>query len=158
MDLEAYTQALDKLEGLHARGDYEATYTSLSELVAAWPGAAALLIRRGRVGQLRDEGSLEAIRDDLETAAALDPDSAAARLELGHFEYAVEDDPAAGLAAFEEAARLAGEQHLEALIGQARCLVELGRLADARRVLTEAVAISADPSDLAELNLNIEED
>src|SRR5687768_18092047 len=95
MDTEAFLAKSAELDELHARGDYEAAYRLVRQLLDQ-RRSADLLVRTAKVEQLLDrddpegEVSLESVRGHLEEAHRLEPSAVTPTLELGHFLYAVD--------------------------------------------------------------------
>jgi hypothetical protein len=78
----------------------------------------------------------------LQTAAALDESSPAAPIELGHFLDAVEDDPQAASKAFSDGIRTARRLLIDALLGQARALLQLNKREEAIACLIESLYLT----------------
>jgi tetratricopeptide (TPR) repeat protein len=114
----------------------------VERLLKDWPYNPQLLIMRADLIQLQDEVDGEPTssdaKSDLEMAASLDEDCPTALIELGYFVFAVEDDAKTASKHFQKAIRLCRSLLKDALTGQAKALVELGRDAEALGCLAEA--------------------
>ncbi len=112
-------------------------------LCEAFPGNSQLYLIWADLVQLQEhpQHSLDEARAALETAIKLDDGSPAALLELGHYLDAVEDDPKAAAATFAQAAAIAKKAFVEALVGQAKSLLQLHRGEDAVHYLLEALQL-----------------
>jgi tetratricopeptide (TPR) repeat protein len=139
--LRGWKQKLAAVSRLWEKGKYDAALDAVEALLREWPGNGHLHGLWAGLVQLQEDPahSLEDVRHALDRAADLDPTSAAAEIERGHFLDAVEDDPRSAARAFGDAAALARAQLVEALIGQARALAQLGKKLDARRCLLEVL-------------------
>jgi hypothetical protein len=147
-------QGLARVQKLHRNGEFAKAFAEVEALMRDWPGSVALTLQWTTLAQLKegDEPSLDAIRRALESAVQLEPDAPAAGIELGHFLDAVEDDPRSAAKTFSEAAAVARRLLREALVGEAKALVQLDKKKEARRCLMELLPLS-DPgeADTAEL-------
>lgn len=121
-------------------GEYDAALEKVSRLLLAWPGNALLLVMWADLVQLQEaeQGpALEEVRQAYQQAAELDPESPAALLELGNFLFQVEDDAEASLKPYEKAISLCKRFLVEAALGKAKALDELGRESEAAACLAD---------------------
>jgi tetratricopeptide (TPR) repeat protein len=137
-------QRLSRVQKLWSQERFDEALTLVEELRAAWPGNSKLLVQWASLVQLQENPthSLAEVKEALQCAVALDEDSPAAALELGSFLDTVEDDPRAAEQAFSAAVRVAQRLLLEALVGQARALLQLNEKKGAFRCLAEALQLT----------------
>jgi tetratricopeptide (TPR) repeat protein len=139
----AFKQKLSKIARLREAGDYDSALAAADELLKSWPGNQQLYILWASLVQLQDRPthSLDEAKRALQFAADVD-DSADGLIELGYFLDAVEDDPKAASRAFSKAASTARRQLIDALLGQARALLQLGKRDEALRCVLEALYLA----------------
>jgi tetratricopeptide (TPR) repeat protein len=121
-------------------GRYDRALDMVGRLLENWPDNPHLLLLRAELIQLQEENgpSLDEAKATLQRAVALDEQSPAALIELGHFLLAVEADAQAASKCFDKAIALCRRLLKEALLGQAETLAELERQPDALACLAEA--------------------
>ena len=138
-NLSAWQRVLAEVRAAHAAEDWESADAAVTSAFTCRPGNAHLLVLRGRLAQLGpgSEGGLDEIESTLREAVALDVESPAAAVELGHFLDAVRDDPTSAADTFGDAADRARELLAEALIGREQALRQIGRDDEANRCLAE---------------------
>jgi tetratricopeptide (TPR) repeat protein len=120
---------------------YDRALAGVDRLLKDWPDNPYLLTMRGNLIQLQEKDTgptLDDAKRALRRAVDLDGESPQALIELGHFLNATEDDVQAASDCFAKAIRLSERLLREALLGQAKVLVELGRRSEALACLTEA--------------------
>ena len=124
---------LNQVRRHRRRGEYREALCRVQKLLDEWPDLPGLLVLRAELIQLQDEDGpdLKEVKESLERAMVLDNESVSARVELGHFLFAVEDNARDALKEFRYAATLSRTQLIEALSGQIEALHELGRDQDA---------------------------
>jgi tetratricopeptide (TPR) repeat protein len=108
--------------GAPAHEDLELQIARLSEQIRREPERAVLYFRRGELRRMHEEWT--AAREDLERAAALDPDLAVADLSLGRL-WSQAGDPRRARAALDRFLKRSPE-HGEALLERARARAALG--------------------------------
>jgi tetratricopeptide (TPR) repeat protein len=154
--------ALTALRALRREHRFDEALTLIERLLEEEPNSTELLVYRAQLLQLAPSvpasDPLAAAEESLAQACALAPDNPEPRIEMGHFLYAVQNRPAAALSYFEAAERLAREELKDALIGKIKCLVELGRAAEARGDLAASMQIFPDDTDLGVLQAEFEGD
>ena len=136
-----YRQRLSSTRRHMDAGDYAAALGEVEGLLEAWPGAAPLHVLRAELIQLQEEENappLEEAKAALKVAIELDDFSHSSLIEQGHFLFAVEDDAKAALQSFKKAVQVYKRSLIEALLGQAATLEELGRHQEAFDCLSEA--------------------
>lgn len=155
-DVQRYREALQRAVDLQRRQDFEGALQVLDELLGQAPYASALHLHRARLLQLSPvERSLEEVEQALTSACALDDTNIAALLEMGHFIDAVRDRPGHALERFTAAAALAASSLKDALLGRARCLLQLGERAAAEEVLREAQRCFPEDTDVELLGADL---
>ena len=139
VDVERYRTTLQRIVELQQQKDFEGALQAIDELLIEAPYASALHVRRAMLLQLSPVAHpLEEVERALEHACALDESNTNALLELAHFLDAVRDRPSQALSSFTAVAALASSALKDALLGSARCFIELGEHAAANDVLREA--------------------
>jgi tetratricopeptide (TPR) repeat protein len=132
-------RGFNEIKKAKVSGNFEQALEKVDELLQANPGSAALQVMRGELIQLQEDGPpLKEAKAALLAATELDEESVSALNELGHFEYAVEDDAAAAEQRFAKATALARDLLVEALLGRAATLTELGKSEQAFNCLAQA--------------------
>ena len=127
-------------------GRYAAALAETSRLLKQWPDNPQLLVTWADLIQLQDaeEGpTLAEAKAAYRRAAVLDDQSPAPLIELGHYLYAIEDDAKAASPLFTKAVSLARRQLRQALMAQAKALMELDRKREAFGCLKEAIALES---------------
>ncbi len=137
-------QKVSKVQELMAEKQYDAAFSQVEELMARWPGNSQLHVLWATIVQLHDAPAhtLDDAKLALQTAAALDESSPAAPIELGHFLDAVEDNPQAASKAFSDGIRTARRLLIDALLGQARALLQLNKRQEAIGCLIESLYLT----------------
>ena len=125
--MAGYKRATAEIRSLRGRRKFAEALASVDALLEEWPDQPALLVLRGELVQLQDEKGppLEDAAASLKRATALDERNADAWLELGHFQFAVEDDAKAAEKSFGSSIAASSESLIAALIGRAGALEEL---------------------------------
>ncbi len=138
-------QKISKVQGLMAERRYDIALSQVEELMAQWPGNSQLHILWATIVQLHDAPAhtLDDAKQSLQMAAALDESSPAAPIELGHFLDAVEDNPQAASKAFSDGIRTARRLLIDALLGQARALLQLNKREEAIACLIESLQLTS---------------
>lgn len=163
MDIQFYKEAREKLFYLLKQQSYGEALKLVDQLLVDYPYSSELLVERARIIQLLDEDdpsdmpSLDSALDSLKLSLILAPDFVEPALELGYFEYAVNDAPELALNYFEMAREKAEYLLKDVLIGQINCYLDLGKIADARQVLEKAKVFFSNDSDLGVLESELEE-
>lgn len=139
--MRAFKQKLARVFYLWKAKKFDAALREVESLLQAWPGNAQLHLLWASLVQLQERPAhdLDQVRQALQQAIDLDKSSPAAAIELGHFLDAVEDNPRAASRAYAEGIATAHQFLMEALIGQAKAFLQLGKRADARTCLEEVL-------------------
>src|SRR5262245_36923902 len=142
---KTYKSGLARIRKAWRTGRYERALEEVERLLSSWPDNPSLLRMRAELVQLQEETKhrLVDVRADLERAVALNEESPAALIELGHFLSTVEDNPAAASRCFGKAITLCRRFLTEALLAQADTLLEIDRKPDALAHLAEAYFLQA---------------
>ena len=137
--LRAFKRDLSSVKRLWGEEKFDEALARVESLLKAWPGNAHLHILWSSLVQLQDEpkNSLDEAKQALRRAIELDRTSPAGSIELGHFLDAVEDKPQAASRAYAEGVTVARRLLIEALIGQAKALQQLGRAKEFSQCLSE---------------------
>lgn len=141
--IRSFKKKVSRIQKLWDEKKYDQALSQTEELRAEWPGNAKLLVLWASLVQLQEEPehSLDDAKAALQIALELDEDSPAAAIELGHFLDAVEDEPRAAAKVFAVAAQSARQLLTEALLGQAKALLQVGKRSEAIALLAEAVRL-----------------
>lgn len=134
-------KGIEHLDQLRNAERYREALSEVDALLEASPAHPYLLVQRSQIIQLSDEDcphEWEQARDDLETACRNNPNSPGPWIELGHYQYAIEDDAESASRSFQKAVDLGRDALFQALYGQAKALKEKGDAAGAFSSLAEA--------------------
>lgn len=151
--VRSFKQKLSNVFRLWNKKDYEAALREVEGLIQAWPGNGQLYILWASLIQLQENPKhrLDEVKQALQQALDLDKSSPAAAIELGHFLDNVEDDPQAASKVYTEAIAQARRLLIEALIGQAKALLQLERRAEAMKCLLELLPLTEAASPVKRL-------
>lgn len=140
----SFKHRLAKIHDRCAKAEYDAALEDLDALRRDWPGNAQVELLWATVVQLQHSPahSLEEVKSALQRAVELEPNSPAPPLEFGHYLDNVEDNPKAAAKAFGEAADSARRMLIDALLGRAAALLQLGRKAEAVQCLAESLYLT----------------
>jgi tetratricopeptide (TPR) repeat protein len=121
--------------------EYQAALKVVDALLTECPANGQLHILWASLVLLQEETehTLDEARSALQRAVALEKDSPAGSIELGHFLDAVEDNPQAALKSFGEGIAAARRWLIAGLVGQAKALLQLDKREAALKCLMEAV-------------------
>jgi hypothetical protein len=139
MNASSFRDALELVDTLRQQRRFAEALQSVESLLREEGISSEVLVRRAILQQL-DAGahSLEQIEGDLRLAQLRSPGHLEAQLELGHFLYAVRDQPSEALPHFRSARTRACASLREAFLGEIKCHADLGDWASVTRVLDEA--------------------
>ncbi len=145
---QTFKKSLAGVQSRRSQGDYDTALNAVEVSLKTWPGNARLHLLRAELIQLQDapSASLEDAKQSLEEAIMLDDSSPAAAIELGNFLDAVEDDPKAALKIYSKAITQASRLLFEALVGQAKALLQLEKQDEALQCVAQLVRLSEDAS------------
>jgi tetratricopeptide (TPR) repeat protein len=156
----AFSKAVNKLKELGGRN----AFPEDEEMVALLqnPGNGELWKRFAIKVQLAGEEefesiSLEDVLDFLEIAAGLNPSDVEAVSELGHFLFAVCDEVGDALMVLRASRECCLSQLEECTGGMATCLVEMGQLEEARKIVEETLVIRPDAEELLDILHDVDE-
>jgi tetratricopeptide (TPR) repeat protein len=147
----SFKKQLSEVQRLWGEGQYDRALDEVEGLLRSWPGSARLHILWASLVQLQENPAqgLDEVKKVLQRAVAIDPDSPAGALELGHFLDAVEDNPRAASKVFAEAILLARRLLIDGLLGQTKALLQLKKREEALRCLTELLYLAEIDSSAA---------
>jgi hypothetical protein len=134
-----FKRGLKKVCAHWEKEDYGAALSGVERLKEEWPGNAYLHVLRASLVQLQEQPKhgLEEAKRALHEAVELDGPRPAASIEFGYFLDNVEDNPDAASKPLAEGVAKARRLLIEALIGQAKAFLQLGKRQDAERCLAE---------------------
>lgn len=129
----SFKRAMIAIRRMMTEGKYAKALSAVDELLLEWEDQPALLVLRGELIQLQEEGgpSLEDAAATLKRATTLDERNGDTWLEFGHFQFAVDDDAKAAEKSFQRAVAASSETLISALLGRAGALEEIGRKREA---------------------------
>lgn len=136
-----FIKGIEHSNRLRRAEKYQEALYEVDALLEVSPSHPYLLVQRSQLIQLSDEDCphpLEQARDDLKAACRNAPNSPDAWIELGHYQYAIEDDADRASRSFRTAIELARDALFQALYGQVKVLKEKGDDAGAFSALAEA--------------------
>jgi tetratricopeptide (TPR) repeat protein len=141
-------------------GRYDVALEEVARLLKEWPDNPQLLVMWSDLIQLQEKTngpSLEDAKGAYQRAADLEGAFPAALVELGHYVYAVEDDAKAANKIYDKAIVAGRRLLIEALLGRAKALHEMERLAEARACLDEAYMLRLRDPNGPDLSSTFEE-
>lgn len=143
-DLARHKQKLAAVSRLWAKANYDAALSEVESLLASWPGNSHLHVLWAGLVQLQEDPQhdLDEARQALKRATELEPDSPVAAVELARFLDNVEDDPRGAAKVYAEAVSGARRVLIDALIGHAKALRQLGKNDEFRRCLAEILHLT----------------
>ena len=163
MNIQSYKEAREQLSHLLEKQSYGEAFKLVDELLVDYPYSSELLVNRARIIQLLDKDdlsdipSLDSARESLKLSQILNPNYLDSSLELGYFEYAINDSPETAINYFETAREKAESMLKELLIGEIKCYLDLGKILEARQILEKAKVFFSNDSDLGVLEFELEE-
>lgn len=145
---QTFKKALSRISQLSAANQHDAALKEVESLLKTWPGNPHAHVLWASFIQLQDKpsGTLDEVKKTLQEAIDLDKTSPAAVIELAHFLDAVEDEPKAAVKLYAEAIAQARHLLVEALIGQAKALLQLDKKAEALKCLVELLQLTGTAS------------
>ncbi|HBB36072.1 MAG TPA: hypothetical protein DDZ80_07570 [Cyanobacteria bacterium UBA8803] len=161
MDVKKFKVALDRVNELHKQREYDSAIKLVQELIACSPYSVDLLVKYAKLIQLLDKDSsefspLEAAPRILKLAHLISPDSIKPCIELGYFEYAVNDSPFQAMQYFQMAQEKAESSLKEVLIGQIKCYIDINNISQASEVLERAKLFFPDDIDIKMIEAELE--
>jgi tetratricopeptide (TPR) repeat protein len=141
-------------------GHYDVALKGVDRLLKDWPDNPQLLVMWADLIQLQEktEGpSLDDAKAAYRRAVELEEEYPSALVELGHFLYALEDDPRSANKVYEKAIVACRRLLIEALLGKAKALHEIGGISEARACLDEAYMLRLRDPDNTDLSGTFEE-
>jgi tetratricopeptide (TPR) repeat protein len=158
MEPKAFRSELERVDQLSRAGQVEAALGLVCQLSLKEPASSELLLRRAMLEQLsRQEHSLEEIERCLREACLRSPGLINARLELGHFLYAIRNQPLEALDCFAQARTDIWALLREAMIGEVRCHADLHNREAQLEVLANAESLFPRDLDISLLRADSEE-
>jgi tetratricopeptide (TPR) repeat protein len=158
--LTAFKRGVAKVRRDWQEGHYEAALREVDRLLKEWPDNPRLLVMWADLIQLQDATngpSLGEAKSAYQRAAELEGDGSPALVELGHFLYSLDDDAKSANKIFDKAITAYRRLLIEALLGRAKALHEMGRVSEARACLDEAYMLRLRDPDGPDLTTTFEE-
>jgi hypothetical protein len=133
MKTSTFRRKLSAVRAAERKSDYVKALVALDALIDELPGNPSLLVRRAMLIQLQADGGppLNEAKHALRSALELDDKHPSALIELAQFQFAVEDDAATAKQTFDSAVAACLRLLIEALLGQAKVLVETNQREEA---------------------------
>lgn len=143
-NVRAFKQRLSSISRLWEKQSYDKALAEVESLLIVWPGNSHLHILRASLIQLQDnpKNSLDEAKVALLQAVDLDKTSPAATIELAHYLDSVADEPLAASKAYAKGIAVARQQLIEALIGQAKVLIQLEKRQESLNCLMEVLQLA----------------
>lgn len=162
MNIQSLTDGLEQLKILHNQGKYLDAYKLLEKLLRDYPYSVELLVRQGKLIQLLDDDNeetptLEIARESLKIANLINPESIEASIELGYFEYAINNSSEVAINYFKSARKNAEIGLKSALIGEIKCYIDIDNISKARETIEKAKIFFPDDSDIGVLEFELQE-
>jgi hypothetical protein len=158
MNASSFRDALEQVDTLRQQRRISEALQCVERLLREEGSSSELLVRRAVLQQLDAEvHALDQIEEDLRLAQLQSPGHLEAQLELGHFLYAVRDQPGEALPHFHSARSRACASLKEAFIGEIKCHADLRAWASVTRVLDEAEETFPGDLDLSLLRAEYED-
>lgn len=134
MTISQFRTEFDRALTYYRSGNYGEAYHVTDQLLVSFPLSVELLLLRARVIQLLEDAdlaiypaaTLDLAYESLQTATLLAPQNADALHELGYFALNIQDRAPEALEYFKSAERAATTNLFKVLVGQMRCLQDLG--------------------------------
>lgn len=141
---KSFKERVSRINKYWQESSYDRAFAKADDLRSEHPDNPQALVMWASLLQLLDESeySLDDAKKALRQAMDFDDASPVPAIELGHFLDAIEDDPKAASHTFMRAISQARNLLVEALIGNAKCLLQLNRRSDAIRCLLDALQVS----------------
>ncbi len=159
MKTSTFRRKLSAVRAAERKSDYAKALAGLDALIEEVPGNPSLLVRRAMLIQLLEDGGLplNEAKQALQVALQLDEKHPGALIELAQFQFAVEDDAAAATKTFQSAVGACSRLLVEALLGQAKALVEMNRREEAFDCLARVRWLQAASMDGHAASLNADD-
>lgn len=139
-------RALEKIRRLAAEARYERAFAEAEKLLHEWPDNPQVLVTWANLLQMQEADvgpPLEKAKAALQRAVDLDEQAPLPIIELGQYLFALDDDSKEASKLFARAISLSKRLLTDALICQAKTLIELGRRAEGMSCLAEAYWLQA---------------
>jgi len=135
----SFKQKLAKILRHFEDEQYDLALSAVEKMLKSWPGNPQLYILWADLVLLQENPShgLDEVKKALQSAVEIDTDSPVGPIELGHYLDAIEDNPRAASKSFAEGIRSARCLLRDALLSQARVLLQLDKKAEALKCLIE---------------------
>ncbi|WP_157162624.1 tetratricopeptide repeat protein [Cylindrospermum stagnale] len=147
---------------MHNQEKYAEAFKLVEKLLEDYPYSVELLVKRAKIIQLLDNDdaatpSLETAKESLKTANVIAPQSIEPCIELGYFEYAINNCPGDAINYFEAARKNAELGLKEALIGEIKCYIDMNKTSKAREIIEKAKIFFPDDSEIGFLEFELQE-
>lgn len=142
-------RGISKVRRLWREDRHDLALVEVNRLLELSPNSPYLLVQRAALIQLHKgvqnlkPSDLDDVKEALDSAVALDPESPNALIELGylHFAYVSKDGAKTAAKHFERAVKLSADLFAQALVGYAEALSELGEKSKAQSAVLEASTV-----------------
>ena len=155
MNIQQALVAWDNIQTLRKAKDFDAALQAVEDLIGQGcissdllEVRAILILMADQEGTLFPELTLEIAKSSLEAAISISRNPVGALVELGYYKYAMMVDCThEALGHFNEAEQNAMSGVKDALIGQAKCFLDLGARSKANIILKRLKAMFPDDED-----------
>jgi tetratricopeptide (TPR) repeat protein len=158
--LTTFKRGVAKVRRDWKEGRYDNALAEVDRLLKEWPDNPQLLVMWADLVQLQEKAngpSLEDAKAAYRRAVELDGECSPGLVELGHFLYALEDDAKSASKTYEKAIVAYRRLLIEVLLGKAKALHEMERVAEARACLDEAYMLRLRDPERTDLSSTFEE-
>jgi tetratricopeptide (TPR) repeat protein len=150
------------VNSFHNQGKYAEALKLVEKLLNDYPYSVELLVKRAKIIQLLDNNdaeipSLETAIESLKIANIIAPKSIDTCIELGYFEYAINNCPGDAINYFDVARKNAELGLKEALMGEIKCYIDMENISQARELIEKAKVFFPDDSEIGVLEFELEE-
>lgn len=162
MNIQSLKERLAQLNILHNQEKYAEAFKLVENLLEDYPYLVELLVKRAKIIQLLDNDdaespSLETAKESLEIANMIAPQSIEPYIELGYFEYAINNCPGDAIKYFDVARTNAELGLKEAFIGEIKCYIDMNKISKARELIEKAKVFFPDDSEIGVLEFELQE-
>jgi tetratricopeptide (TPR) repeat protein len=140
---------LEKIRRLCDRENYRRAFSAVNKLRQQWPDNPEVLVLWANLLQLQEEDtgpSLEEAKKALQKAVSLDEQNPMPWNELGQYMFVIEDDAVRACHCFTKAIALSRRYLKDALINQAKALMETDHKAESMACLIDAYNVNGHDS------------
>jgi tetratricopeptide (TPR) repeat protein len=162
MNIQSLKDYLTQVNTLHNQEKYVEAFQLVEKLLVDYPYSVELLVKRAKIIQLLDNNdanspSLETAKESLIIANVIAPQSIEPYIELGYFEYAINNCPGDAINYFNVAKKNAELGLKEALIGEIKCYIDMNKISEARKLIEKAKVFFPHDSEIGVIEFELQE-